>query len=194
MPQYCLLAPGHKVRQSVLECKYPVAGDNPNWLLLRKCLGLAPLPAHKEQWQPLHIFQRLLPALQGHQDICCSMHWHTAGTAVCLINRFCKRNFPNLLLPNLQCASVTRHNKPWSMSELCWGDGGAQELQQLWLRLAGLSHCLPSLMSTWCSPELHRPFCLSTDFSTAMGAGMHNGLKTWGLKKGAFTFPGLISP
>lgn len=83
------------------------------------------------------------------------------------------------------------------MSEPCWGDKGAQELQQLWLGLAGLGHCLPSLTgatSTRRSQELHRPFSLSTDCSAAMGAGMQNGLKTWGLEKGGFTFPGLISP
>lgn len=113
------------------------------------------------------------------------------------MNSFCKRNFLNLLLLNLQCASATRHSEPRSVLEPCWGDRGAQELQQVWLGLAGLSYSLPSLTgatSTWHSPELHRPFSLSTDFSAATGAGMHNGLKTWGLKKGGFTFVGLISP
>lgn len=83
------------------------------------------------------------------------------------------------------------------MTEPCWGDGGSQELQQLWLGLVGLSHCLPSLTGstpTQISPELHRPFSLSADLGAAMGVGMHNGLKTWALKKGGFTFPGLLSP
>lgn len=62
------------MKPSVPESKCPATGGNPNRLLLRKCLGLAPLSPGKEQWQPLHISQRLLPALQGHQDVVCSMH------------------------------------------------------------------------------------------------------------------------
>lgn len=150
----------------------------------------------------MHISQRLLP-LEGpggpcrDQEACYSTHWHTPGPALFLINRFCKRNFMNLVLPNLQCASATHRSKPQSMTEPCWGDGGSQELQQLWLGLVGLSHCLPSLTGstpTRISPELHRPFSLSADLGAAMGVGMHNGLKTWALKKGGFTFPGLLSP
>jgi len=74
LSQYFLLVPEHKVKQPVLERNYPVAGGDPSQLLPRKRLGLAPLPPHKEQWQPSHISQRLFPASQGHQDVRCSMH------------------------------------------------------------------------------------------------------------------------
>lgn len=49
------------------------------------------------------------------------MHWHTPGPALFLINRFCKRNFMNLVLPNLQCASATHRSKPQSMTAMLGG-------------------------------------------------------------------------
>lgn len=181
MSHCCLLAPGHKVKHSVLTAH--VSRSNPNLLLLRKSWAVTSPPSKDKL------------SFTSPRDSCQSCMLQHALLANFLINRFCKRNFMNLLLPNLHCASATHHSKPQSVSEPCWGGGGSQ--QQLWMRLMRLSHCLPSLTgstSTRISPELHRPFSLPADPGAAVGAGMHNGLKTWALKKGGFTFPGLLSP